>query len=48
MADFILGEDADPFAMLWLAFFVLVCIAAVYAEYRFIVWLFPGFGAGAG
>jgi hypothetical protein len=48
MANFILGEDADPFAMLWLAFFVIACIAAVYAEYRFIVWLFPGFGAAAG
>jgi hypothetical protein len=48
MADFILGEDADPFAMLWLAFFVLACIAAVYAVYRIIVWLFPGFGARAG
>jgi hypothetical protein len=42
VAGFILGEDSDPFAILWLGFFVVACIAAVYAEYRLVVWLIPG------
>lgn len=41
MWPFLDPEESDPFATLKLAIYCVACLAAVYAEYRLVVWWCP-------